>query len=1025
MRNGARGHAASLPSHGGSLGRGKSARAVSLSGLIVLGLVAPALALDPRRGIGEYVHDAWDRQEGLPQSSVMAVLQSRDGYLWLGTHGGLARFDGVGFTLLLKDQHVQALLEDRDGAVWVGTWGNGLVRYGGGRLVSFTTREGLVQDEVRSLLQTRDGALWIGTNGGLSRLQDGVFSSHTAWEGLVRPVVRALYEDEAGTLWIGTHGGGLSSFRDGRFVRHVKAPDLRADEVIRALHPAADGGLWLATERGLKRLEGSRVSIYTRPQGLADDDVMALRTDRDGALWIGTRRGLSRLHQGRLSRPASRGVLADAEVRSLFEDREGSLWVGTYNSGLSRLKDRAFQSLTAAHGLSDDNIRAVFEDRSGALWIGTHNGGVNRVQDGRVTVFNRAHGLPSDRVWSVAEDAAGTVWLGTFGGGVARYAGGRFETFSVKDGLPSDVVRSVLASRDGSVWVGTMGGLGRLRGRQIERFERRHGLEHLEILTLHEAADGTLWIGTPGGLHRLRGDVIDVPPGGRAPGIVLALLEDADGTLWLGTRGRGLWRLKDGRWRDYSTSSGLLDDTVLHILADDAEHLWLSSPRGIFRVARRDLSDDGPHPRSGVSYDRADGMDSVECNGGFQPAGWRTRDGRLWFPTMKGVAVIDPRRSPINMVPPPVRIEAVRVGGRPAALDPAPRLTPGNKSLEISYVGLSFVAPEKVRFRYKLEGFDEDWVEAGTRRTAYYTTLPPGSFRFRVMACNNSGYWSEQDAALELSVLPWFYQTWWFYTGAFAVAGLLAASHHGLRMRRARKRFAAVLDERTRIARELHDTLAQGLAVVGLQLEALAARWPRSEEDEAAQHHLEQARRQVRVSLVEARHSVWDLRSPRLEDWDLRGALESLAEEVRATGTMETGFRFEGIPRALPDNVKRHLLRIAQEAVSNTLKHAHARRVEITLSMEARALRLVVSDDGCGFDPETVASGAHFGLAGMRERARLIAAQLEVARAPSGGTAVTVCLPLEEAGKEHRPWRLFRGPRRPRSSGWSSPTTTR
>ncbi len=986
---------------GGSLSLQSPCRSSTLRYLVAfcfsvlcgVSLVEEAVALNPGRGIDEYVRDVWEKEQGLPNGSLMTILQTRDGYLWLGTHGGLARFDGVSFTLFLKDQHIVSLLEDRDGALWIATWGNGLVRYHDEQFFELTAKDGLAADVVRCLYQTRDGTLWIGTNGGLTRFSDGSFSEYTTQDGLSHEVVRALHEDVDGTLWIGTDGGGLSFLKEGTFVRHMSAPVLEG-EVIRALQPTRDGRVWIATNRGLKSVKDGKLESYTRRHGLPHDDVIALHEDRDGQLWIGTRQGLSRFHNGRLSRATAGGTLGEAEVRALFEDREGSLWVGTYLGGVNRLKDRAFASLTRSDGLSEDNVRALYEDREGALWIGTHNGGVNRVHNGRVTVFTRAHGLPSDRVWSVMEDAAGTIWLGTLGGGLARYSGGRFQALTTQDGLPSDIVRCLLASRDGSLWIGTDGGLVRLHGGRLQLFDRDDGLGHLQVLSLHEAADGTLWIGTRGGLNRLRNGVLDVPPRGADPGIVFAIHEDADSALWLGTRGRGLWRLKNDQWTAYSTAAGLADDTVLHILEDDDGRLWLSSPSGVFRVDRRELL----HPLSatggGVIYDRAEGMESVECNGGFQPAGVRTRDGRLWFPTLKGVAVIDPKRSPVNTVPPPVRIDTVRVGSRRAAVKAPVRLEPGDKALEIAYAALSFVAPEKVRFRYKLDGFDEEWVEAGTRRTAYYTTLPPGDYRFRVMARNNSGYWSETEASVDLTVLPRFYQTWWFLLGTVIGLGLLIRSGHRVRMRRARERFAVVIEERYRIAREIHDGLAQGLAVVGLQLDAAAARLPASDGDAAVRHHLAQARRQVQASLVEATHSILDLRSPGLDVWDLRSALASLVEEVSGTGAVEVSLHVDGDPRQLPECASRHLLRIAQEAVSNTLKHARAQRVEIALQVGASDVRLTVKDDGCGFDPSAVVSRKSFGLAGMRERAELMKAELGIERRAEGGMEIVVWLPV-------------------------------
>ncbi|MCM3878396.1 MAG: hypothetical protein NEA02_18505 [Thermoanaerobaculia bacterium] len=565
-------------------------------------------------------------------------------------------------------------------------------------------------------------------------------------------------------------------------------PANRVNEILEG----SDGNLWVATSGGLARVSEGRATVITK--GLEFSSINALRQDRGGTLWIGTTRGLSRVRGAAVEAlDAAGGPPHGVVVVCLLEDHEGSLWIGTDGDGLLRLRDAPIVTYGKRDGLTKEFVLAVLEDPHGTVWLGTRGGGVNRLKDGRMAALTKRDGLPHDSVSALTQARDGALWIGTGGGGIARLKDGRVRIYKVEDGLSSNLIRVLLEDRHGALWIGTSGGgLDRLDQGRVTVYSTADGLAGDTVVDLCEDRDGALWIGTTTGLSRLRDGTFKTFR--ETEGLsyaVRALKADPDGTLWIGTSGGGLLRMREGRVSPVTARQGLYDDVVFAILDDGAGNLWMSCNRGIFRVARQELEEFFAGKRAAVTsaaYGESDGMKSAECNGGFQPSGWRGSDGRLWFATIRGVAVVDPRAIRVNREPPPVAFERVIVDGRDLGAGAGQAFAAGSRSIELDYAGLSFVSSERMRFKYRLEGVDTDWTDAGPRRAAYYTGLPPGRYVFRVIASNSDGVWNQTGATLPFSVQPFFWQTLWFYTLAGGLVLLAAATIFQIRVRSLRLR---------------------------------------------------------------------------------------------------------------------------------------------------------------------------------------------------------------------------------------------
>ncbi len=789
-------------------------RALALGLLGALLATSPAEALDPARAVTQYRHEVWKTREGLPQSSAESLVQTRDGYLWIGTQEGLARFDGARFVVFdrastpeLRHNRILALLEDRRGRLWLGTEGGGLTIRNEERFRTFGRTDGLPSDIVRALAEDGEGRLWVGTDAGLLSRDDRSFTAWGASDGLPEGPVRALAVDVAGTVWAGTALGLYR--RSGR--GFVPAP---VHEPVLSLHAASDGTVLAGTSHGLRLLHDGRVEALGASDGLPGDVVNCALRDQRGTIWIGTSQGLARWSNGRVSTFTPAQGLSNGNVLSLLEDREGTLWVGTQDGGLNKLSDASFTPWGVREGLSAEVTWAVFVDRDGAVWSGTDSAGVNVRRGDRVTTIGVAEGLAAPGVQAIWQHPDGSVWLGTRGGGVSIVRGGKVvRTIRKADGLAGDSICAIVGTRDGSVFLGSRGaGLTRLSpdGR-LTRYGEADGLLNGTVHALHEDREGNLWIATNGaGLFRFDGGRFT--RFGRAQGLSIEIVntihEDEDGTLWVGTYGGGLNRFRDGLFSAATTREGLFDDAVFAILPDGRGNLWISCNRGVYAVSRRELDALARGAVRRVTcrpFGSEDGMRNRECNGANQPAGARGPDGRLHFPTIEGVVSVDPSALCQNPVPPPVRVEEVRVDDEPRTTRAFLELPPGAERFEFHYTALSFRVPSRVRFRVRLEGVDREWVEVGTRRSAWYTNLSPGSYTFRVAAANESGVWNEGEASFSFRLRPRLDQMpiFWLLAGTFA----LAVAYTGYRFRVARleareRELVQIVDERTSSLRE-------------------------------------------------------------------------------------------------------------------------------------------------------------------------------------------------------------------------------
>lgn len=795
------------------------ALACMVAGVLALSATAreaASLELDPDKAITQLVHDVWGTKQGLPSKRVQAIAQTPDGYLWIGTLAGLARFDGIRFTVFpsslypaLGNDDIRALYVDRDGALWIGTYGGGLTRLVGGKFKRYTIKDGLAHDIVYRVMQGRDGTLWIGTGGGVSRFAGGTCTNLTKADGLGANMVLALLQDREGAIWIGTYGGGLSRYRDGKIDATYRAADGLGSELVIDLHEAADGAVWASSYGGgLVRLTGGRVERIVAANGTPHERSTSMREDSSGSLWFGSYGGgLHRLAGGRISTITKAQGLSEDVIRALFQDREGSLWVGTLG-GLDRLRNGKVTHHSTLEGLSHDRTFAVQEDANRTLWIASEGGGLDRVAAGRITNYSTADGLASNNAVSLAIDRAGDLWIGTVDAGISVKRGERFVNYGVEQGIRG-LVFALEPDASGGMWIGTSTGLGHMRDGKFTLVRSSEGSAEQSIRSLHLDRHGALWIGTNGGgLSRYAGGRFETytTEDGLSGNLVYAIHEDAKGTLWFGTKDGGLARFKDGRFFGFAGPGGLGSDAILAIV-EHAGELWMTHPNRLVRVAKSQLDAfaSGETRRvDAVAYDEADGVRG-EFSGGSQPAGYRRADGKLWFASDAGAVAVDPDSIATNRLAPPVRIEQILRGGErldisAGAAAPAVELRPGSSNFEFQYTALSLVAADQLRFKYRLLGFDEDWVDAQNRRTAYYTNIPPGSFRFEVVASNNDGVWNTRGDSFAFRVHPEFYRTSWFY--ALCGALLLIAAYGVYRLRvqalRARARsLAHTVEERT------------------------------------------------------------------------------------------------------------------------------------------------------------------------------------------------------------------------------------
>ncbi len=762
--------------------------------VLLLAIAAPVFGLGTKRSLAQFGLETWQSDSGLPQNTVHAVLQTRDGFLWIGTDAGLVRFDGVSFrtydgenTPQFRSDIVSGLEEDRAGSLWISTTA-GLVRERDGAFALFTVAQGLPSNAASATHVTAAGHLLAFTAAGVATLRGERFEvvagtsgmqvveggpaiaedalGHVAIAGsrevvslaadglaaLRLPVgggigeLRAVAFLRAGELWVGGRDG-IETLESGHAMRLTGSDRLPSSDIT-ALLPDGSGGMWIGTARGLAWWHDGSITRLGAVGEIASASVERLYRDREGTVWAATSQGVARVVDGVVDVIPQRSRLK--EVLSILEDREGSMWLGTANGGLTALRERAFSTVSEQDGLAAGAVRAIFQDGDDTIWVGTNGGGLDRIDRGRVSALVSRPALSSDVVLSVAKTGE-DLWVGT-PNGLDRVRRGSVRVFTTADGLADDFVRSLYADRDGSLWIGTRNGLSHLAGDRFVSYSRMDGLGSDLIGAILRGSRGELWVGTLGGLSRWNGGGFEnfSVKDGLATDAVTSMLEDSTGTLWVGTQEGGLNRVREGRITALPVQKSGLPETIFGILEDSMGELWLSSRKGIARVGAGSLSAfadgraGGPVVRM---YGVPDGMRIRECSSGGHPAAWRMHDGSLWFATLDGSAFVSPEGISRNLLAPATVIEQVLLEDRPVEAGlltggKALALPPGERRITVQYAGLSFVAPQKVRYRYRLEGFDKDWVDAGDRREAFYTNVPPGRYRFEVLSANNDGVWS-------------------------------------------------------------------------------------------------------------------------------------------------------------------------------------------------------------------------------------------------------------------------------------------
>jgi signal transduction histidine kinase/ligand-binding sensor domain-containing protein len=960
-----------------------------------------------------YFTRTWQVEQGLPQNKVTAVVQSRDGYLWLGTYNGLARFDGIHFTIFddnntpeLRSSRITSLFEASDGTLWISTESGDVSRFKNGQFAAVQLRVNWHARKIYAITADAAGDIWLLNEAGeLARVRDGKVVSPQS--GNV-PKVLSLARGLDGTVWVDREGV-ISSLKDGRLTVEISTNDY-----VQGICAARDGGFWVACNSVVRKWKDGQISanLGVAPWGW---NVVANIVETSGGMLVGgtSNDGLWMFAPGKTNIPAmhfdrTNGLPSDWII-SLCEDREKNLWFGT-GAGLVFIRPNNLEMVSPPDRWKNRPVLSVLPAPDGALWVGTEGAGLYRLQNGVWTNFNAAQGIRNSYVWSLAADSSGKIWAGSWGGGLFVQ---KDDAFDFPPGLENLLQpMPALTFLSGALWIGTTSGALRYQNGKLERFNEIAGEPFGDVRAIAQDKSGALWFGTAGsGLVRLQNGNLRRfrKSDGLSSDFIECLHFADDGALWIGTFGGGLNRFKNGKFSAINREQGLPNGIIGHIESDGRGYFWMSSYGGILRASEKDLNrcaDGGISEVPVVTYGINDGMPTLECSEGLQAAGGKTADGRLWFPTAKGLVVVDPAGVKINPRPPPVCVEEIRVDDKKFADGNASgplKIPPGRHRIEFEYTGLSFVAPEKVRFKCRLENFETQWTDAGGKRVATYNYIPPGNYSFQVVACNNDGVWNDTGATLAFEVLPYFWQTAWFRLLA-GLATLLAASgavwfDTRRRMRRKLERAERQRDierERSRIARDIHDDLGAHLTRITMMSESARGDLANAERTAVGLEKIYDTARELTRSMDEI---VWAV-SPRHD------TLESLAtylEKFAQDWLVGIGIRCRlDLPLQFPEwhltsEVRHNVFLAFKEALHNVVKHSGATEVLIRLAIQEKSFELAVEDNGRGFTAgekmknTSAAKGraaSGNGLENMKRRLNSIGGNCEIQSVPSGGTKV-------------------------------------
>jgi ligand-binding sensor domain-containing protein/signal transduction histidine kinase len=960
-----------------------------LAGLVSIALSCPALGLEPNARIFQYTRTLWRVSNGLPEDTIQALAESRQGLLWIGTTGGLATFDGsriqvygAGLAQPLSVNSIFCLAPGGDGSLWAGTEGGGLLRLRGNKLKVYFNREGLTDGFVRSVYEDGRGRLWVGTDDGLFVLEGERLRRIDQSPGMAPIAVHSIAEDRDHRIWVG--GSRLIAIEPDGSNRQFSLPGAYSENRVKKILQTTDGTVWVGTVGGLQSLENGRFQALPGIHAT----VRTLLQTSDGTLWIGTiGDGLWTFRNGRLTQVSSPGLLPSDTVLSIFEDRQKQIWIGT-QAGLVRLNKTPVSLVPLPEG-GDPDYETISGDNNGDVWVAAQS--LYVIRDGIARRVAYA-GVANVTVRNVYRARDGALWIGTDGGGVYSIRDGKTTHYSAPGELTNNFIRGFLESRNGDMWIATDEGVVRLGGGGSLKLTEANGLAYFSTRSLFEDHSGAIWIGTDRGLScwRAKGFEQNAATHALAQEKVWSILEDERGTLWFGTRDHGLFRYRDGSMQQFTTAQGLPTNSVYQILQDRRGTFWLTGPNTIASIQGVEMEGSYPladQPLSVTVYSMPFGADGAQLYGGRQPSGYLAPDDSVWFPTNRGAAHVagaeqTPRPGPRAF------IDELVEDGRTLQIEDKLQVPAHIARLSFGFTAIFLRSQEGVRFRYKLENFDGAWNFPGSNRIATYTNLPAGRYRFRVVAFDTSRPTDVSEADLAFVKVPFFYQRWWFYLlCGLALAGV-AWSIYQFRVRQIRTRFSAVLQERSRLAREMHDTVIQGCTGISALLEAMASM---PEENRMVKEELlDHARTQVRTTIDEARQAVWNMRHEQEKDVDVIEALRHVAAQtMREFGNVVT-LEHDVERLEVGASAGHEILMTVREAVYNSVQYSGTDRVELNVRTCGEDTSISIVDKGCGFSEgtENLVEEGHYGILGMRERMQRLGGGFELTSAVGAGTRV-------------------------------------
>ena len=980
---------------------GVSARALSIA------LIAAVCIVHLTQGMrAQYRSTQWTADNGLPQNSVRGLVQATDRYLWIATLDGIAKFDGIRFTVYNKsntpgitsDRFV-ALADGDGGDLWMASEDGNLIRYHAGHFQRMGEADGLRPYSVGAITYDHQGGVWVDSDNRVYRWspQSGRFER----EAFDRDDTRFIPLWWGGTGFWAIQNGKLLCFARGHLARYMLPKTLRPAS-IRGVAVGGDNVVWIGLMGGRfgKLVDGS---LVMEKGTVTTDWLSSTRANWKEQIEPDFRRTVIF---------PSGGIEKGIPYNVVSADDEDDLWVGSENEGLFRVQRQSIKSLSSMQGLASDGVYPIMESSTGDMWVGSWPAGLTRVHDGQVKAFTKADGVPG-LVTALAEDRLGNIWLGTHSG-LRIFSDGRF---MVPPGIPEDnlpVIQAIHQMPDGAMMLGTPKGIYILAGSKSRWMTTHDGLATDDVRVILEDRSGDTWVGGYGGLTRIHNGVTTrwTEAEGLPSNNVRAIVQDTAGEIWVGTYDGGIGWLRNGKWFVFNQASGLYDNGAFQILEDGQERFWISSNRGIYRVSRKQLIDvaEGREKRlDSVAYGRADGMLSMECNGGVWPAGAKDAHGSLWFPTEKGVAIVDPTSVSVDTFPPRVVIESASVEHKMQTAVNQVVMQPGQTNLEVQYTALNYSRPEQISFRYKLDGADEDWQEVGHRRTAYYTHLPPGDYVFRVAARNSDGVDSLVDSTLRVTVIPPFYRRSWFFgIIIFTTLAILwlawnrraqeVAREQASQQAFSRELIASQESERRRIAAELHDSLGQRMIIINNLALFLLKTKGKSATEEDKQQTMEEISAEATLAIEETRAISYALRPFQLDRLGLSKAIQAMLTKVARASQIDLRADIEDIDDAFPEDQRINVYRIVQEGVNNIVKHSLASQGTVTARRTKSTVVLTISDNGRGLPSEPrnpKPGGGGFGLTGMRERAMLMNGTLQIKSEHGNGTLLVIHFPLE------------------------------